>query len=159
METFPLPQPNTLIRRATPPDLPGIIQLLADDALGQTREVWQEPLPENYQRAFEAIAADPMHFLAVVEQNGKIVGTFQLSFIPGISHQGSTRAQIEAVRVAAHLRGHGLGEAMMRWAIEYSRAKGCKMVQLTTDKTRTKSLRFYKRLGFLSTHEGMKLKL
>lgn len=158
-ETFTLPDQKGILRRATRADLSEIVRLIADDQLGQAREVWQEPLPDGYVRAFEAICQDPNQFLAVLERDNKIVGTFQLTFIPGISHQGSTRAQIEAVRVEANLRGQGLGEAMMCWAIEYSKNAGCHMVQLTSNKTRKAAHRFYERLGFEISHEGMKLKL
>lgn len=158
-ETFSLPDNQGLIRRATRADLSEIVRLIADDQLGQTREVWQEPLPEGYIHAFESISKDPNQFLAVLEKTGKVVGTFQLTFIPGISHQGSTRAQVEAVRIEASLRGRGLGQAMIQWAIAYSRNKGCHMMQLTSNKSRKEAHRFYERLGFEISHEGMKLKL
>ncbi|GIW35087.1 GNAT family N-acetyltransferase [Meiothermus sp.] len=156
---FPLPKGHGLIRRANRVDLPEIVRLLADDPLGQTREAFTNPLPESYYRAFEAIEADPNQFLAVVEQEGRIVGTFQLSLIPGISRQGAWRAQIEAVRIEHTLRNQGLGRVMMEWVIEYARQRGCALVQLTTDKSRRDAHRFYQRLGFISSHEGMKLKL
>ena len=88
-----------------------------------------------------------------------MAGTFQLSFLPGLARRGALRAQIEAVRVAAGARGGGLGAAMMTWAIDESRRRGCALVQLTSDKSRTDAHRFYQRLGFTATHEGMKLKL
>ncbi len=158
-EPFPLTGGLGVVRRATRADVPEIVRLLADDPLGQTREAPTHPLPESYYRAFEAIEADPNQFLAVVEQQGRIVGTFQLSYIPGLSHKGAWRAQIEAVRIDHALRNQGLGRAVMLWAIEQARQKGCALVQLTTDKSRPAAHRFYQRLGFISSHEGMKLKL
>ncbi|GEM83111.1 MAG: acetyltransferase [Meiothermus sp.] len=158
-EALPLPKGHGLIRRANRADLPEIVRLLADDPLGQTREAFTSPLPESYYRAFEAIEADPNQFLAVVEQGGRIVGTFQLSFIPGLSRQGAWRAQVEAVRIDHALRNQGLGRVVMEWVIEYARQRGCALVQLTSDKSRKDALRFYQRLGFISSHEGMKLKL
>lgn len=158
-EAFPLPEGHGLIRRANRADVPEIVRLLADDPLGQTREAFTDPLPESYYRAFEAIEADPTQFLAVVEQEGCIVGTFQLSFIPGLSRQGAWRAQLEAMRIDHALRNQGLGRVAMEWIIEYARARGCALLQLTTDKTRKDAHRFYQRLGFISSHEGMKLKL
>ncbi len=95
----------------------------------------------------------------MAEQDGQIVGTMQLSFLPGLARRGALRAQIEAVRVAQSQRGSGLGAAMMGWAIEEARRRGCALVQLTTDKSRTDAHRFYARLGFVATHEGMKLAL
>ena len=158
-EVFPLPEGHGLIRRARRDDVPEIVRLLADDPVGRTREALTQPLPERYYQAFEAIEADPHQFLAVVEQAGRIVGTFQLSFIPGMSLQGAWRAQIEAVRIDHSLRNQGLGRVVMQWAIEQARQRGCTLVQLTTHKSRRDAHRFYQRLGFISSHEGMKLKL
>lgn len=158
-EVFPLPDGHGLVRRARRADVPEIVRLLADDPLGQARETLTDPLPESYYQAFEAIEADPNQFLAVVEQKGHIVGTFQLSFIPGMSRKGAWRAQIEAVRIKHELRNQGLGQVVMQWAIEQARQRGCALVQLNTDKSRPAAHRFYQRLGFISSHEGMKLKL
>ena len=112
-----------------------------------------------YERAFDAIDADPAHLLVVGELDGDVVATFQLSYIPGFSRKGSWRAQIEAVRVADVLRGQGVGALMIRWAIDQARERGCSLVQLTTDKSRVAAHRFYERLGFVASHEGMKLTL
>lgn len=151
------------LRRATRADLPQILELLADDRLGATREDTSDMGP--YERAFEAIDADPCHLLVVgelLEQGkpaGPVVATFQLSFIPGLSRRGSWRSQIEAVRVSAQLRGLGIGAAMVTWAAEESRRRGCSLMQLTTHKSRRDAHRFYERLGFEASHEGMKLTL
>ncbi len=151
------------LRHAVAADLPTIVALLADDALGAARELGHEMTP--YEKAFEVIDADPSHVLVVGEYvpvgaaNGTVVATFQLSFLPGISRQGSWRAQIEAVRVADSLRGKGLGNLMVGWAIDESRRRGCSLMQLTTHKTRTAAHSFYERLGFDASHEGMKLSL
>ncbi|MCB5276044.1 hypothetical protein BJG92_03599 [Arthrobacter sp. SO5] len=145
------------LRRATKGDLPQILQLLADDQLGSTRERADDP--GLYEPAFEAIDSDPAHLLVVGELGGDVVATFQLSFIPGLSRKGSWRAQIEGVRVAEKLRGQEAGARMMQWAIQHARESGCSLVQLTTDKARPRAHRFYERLGFVSSHEGMKLTL
>ena len=144
-----------ILRRATKPDLPQILQLLADDQLGSIRESADDSSP--YELAFEAIDSDPAHLLLVGELGGDVVATFQLSFIPGLSRKGSWRAQIEAVRVAKRLRSQGTGALMMQWAIEHARERGCSLIQLTTDKSRPAAHRFYERLGFTASHEGMKL--
>ncbi|CAH0141938.1 Aminoalkylphosphonate N-acetyltransferase [Arthrobacter sp. Bi26] len=145
------------LRHATKADLPQILQLLADDQLGSTRE--RADAPDPYELAFDAIESDPAHLLVVGELGGEVVATFQLSFIPGLSRRGSWRAQIEGVRVAKQLRGQGTGAVMMRWAIKHARERGCSLVQLTTDKSRLAAHRFYERLGFVCSHEGMKLTL
>ncbi len=145
------------LRRAQKGDLPQILALLADDQLGAARESSDDLAP--YELAFDAIDADPSHLLVVGELNGNVVATFQLSFIPGLSRKGSWRAQVEAVRVSDVLRGQGVGALMIEWAIERARERGCSLVQLTTDKSRVDAHRFYERLGFVASHEGMKLTL
>ncbi|HEX8390899.1 MAG TPA: GNAT family N-acetyltransferase [Longimicrobium sp.] len=148
-----------VIRRATAADLPAIVAMLADDPLGRTREDLSIPLDPRYTAAFHAIDADPNQLLAVVERGGDVVGTLQLTFLPGLSHRGGWRGLVEAVRIAEAERGVGLGATLMQWAIEKCRERGCRMVQLTTDKSRTDAHRFYERLGFRASHEGMKLVL
>lgn len=143
-------------RRACYDDLQAIVCLLADDELGRRREDTSCPPNERYRRAFEAIQRDPNQFLAVAECDGAVVGCLQITLIPGLSRQGALRGQIESVRVAASQRGTGLGSAMIEWAVEECMRRGCSLVQLTTDKTRADARRFYEKLGFKATHEGMK---
>lgn len=147
------------IRRATPQDLEAVVNLLADDVLGSGREIPAPPLDPRYAEAFAAIERDPNQFLAVAEHDGEIVGCLQLSFIPGLSRLGLWRGQIESVRVATSRRGGGLGRVLFEWAIAECRRRGCGLVQLTTDKARPDALRFYESLGFVASHEGMKLAL
>ena len=147
------------IRKAERRDLPSIIGLLADDPLGHRRELVGDPPASEYTAGFEAITADPNQFLAVAVDADDVVGTLQLSFIPGISRRGAWRGQVEAVRIAASRRSEGLGETLFQWAIGACRERGCALVQLTTDRTRPDAHRFYERLGFEPTHIGYKLKL
>jgi GNAT superfamily N-acetyltransferase len=147
------------IRSAMRDDLPTIVELLADDILGERREDAGGPLPPAYVAAFEAIEADARNELIVVEDVGVVVGVLQLTFIPGLTHRGGERTQIEGVRVAASHRSQGVGRQLFDWAIERARERGCRMVQLTTDKRRTDAHRFYESLGFVASHEGMKLLL
>ncbi|MFI6675298.1 GNAT family N-acetyltransferase [Kribbella sp. NPDC050470] len=149
--------PDVLIRRATADDVAGIVAMIADDQLGATRESADDLTP--YLRAFEAIDADPNQVLVVADRAGELVGTLQLTIIPGLSRRGSSRGLVEAVRVAASARGSGLGTTLMDWAVQESRNRGCTLVQLTSDKARTDAHRFYTRLGFTNSHEGFKLKL
>jgi ribosomal protein S18 acetylase RimI-like enzyme len=148
-----------VFRPAGPADLPRIIALLVDDTLGRAREDAADPPAPGYVAAFAAIERDPNQLLVVVEQRGVVVGCLQLSFIPGLSHQGAWRGQIESVRIAASERGGGLGRRMFDWAIGECRTRGCRLVQLTSDKTRPDAIRFYESLGFKPSHEGMKLAL
>ena len=148
-----------LIRDAAVGDISAVVALLADDEMGRMREDASPDLHSGYIHAFAAIAADPNQRLLVAEQDGAIVGTFQLSFLPGLSFRGAWRGQIEAVRIAAHLRGQGLGREMIQWAIDRCRERGCRMVQLTTHKSRERAHAFYERLGFEPSHVGMKLHL
>ena len=140
-------------------DVAAIVSLYADDEWGSTREVVTDPPADDYLRAFHQIDLDPRHRLVVVEEGDEIVATLQLSFLPHLVLSGSERAQIEAVRVRSDLRGSGLGEALVTWAISQARARGCRLVQLTTNATRTDARRFYERLGFEASHVGMKLAL
>ncbi len=133
--------------------------MLADDTLGATREKMEDILPEIYAKAFKRIAADPNQELTVAEMNGEIVATFHLTFIQYLTHQGGLRAQMEAVRTNSRYRGQGIGKQVFDYAISRAKEKGCRMVQLTSDKQRPNTIRFYESLGFEATHEGMKLKL
>jgi GNAT superfamily N-acetyltransferase len=148
-----------LFRAATADDLPAIIALLMDDALGKLREDLGTPINPLYLDAFAAISCDPNQVLAVADQEGLVIGCLQITFIPGLSRLGMWRGQIEAVRVASTQRGSGVGRAMMLWAIERCRERGCGLIQLTTDKRRADAHRFYAALGFVASHEGMKLAL
>ena len=145
------------IRRATEDDVPAIVAMLADDVLGATRESPDDLAP--YRKAFQDIDADPNQFLAVAERDGEVVGTLQLTYLPGLSRKGGARAQIEAVRVRATERGTGLGSKLITWAVDQARERGCIVVQLTTDTTRTDAHRFYEQLGFTASHLGFKLTL
>jgi GNAT superfamily N-acetyltransferase len=146
-------------RLATQNDLPSIVQLYADDTLGASREQYAEVLSENYLKAFEAICADSSHELTVVEVNGEIVATFHLTFIPYLNLQGGLRAQVESVMTASSHRGQGIGKKMFDYIFQRAKAKGCVLVQLTTDKRRPDAIRFYERLGFVASHEGLKFRL
>jgi GNAT superfamily N-acetyltransferase len=149
--------PSLRIRTATEADLPAIVGMLADDVLGAAREAPTTPLPDAYLLAFRAIAADANNELLVAGIGPEIVGTFQMTFIPTLSYQGSWRALIEAVRVHSRVRSQGIGTAMMRWAIDRARARGCARVLLSTNKVRHDAHRFYASLGFVASHEGMQL--
>lgn len=147
-------------REAAHEDLGAIVHMLADDALGQDREQPGDPVSAaSYQAAFNAIAADPNNELLVACRGDVVVGTLQLTFTPSLSYQGSWRATIESVRTAAALRGQGIGSALVQWAIERAHRRGCRIVQLSTHKSRRDAQRFYERLGFYASHEGMKLHL
>jgi GNAT superfamily N-acetyltransferase len=148
-----------VLRDARRGEVAAIVKMLADDELGRAREEIGDPLPAPYYEAYEEIGRDPNNRLLVAEVRGEIVGTLQLTFIRGLSRKAARRAQIEAVRVAGPHRGTGLGEQMIRAAIEIARNAGCSIVQLTTDKRRADAHRFYERLGFVASHEGMKFSL
>ncbi len=135
------------------------MHLLADDALGALREACAEPLPASYLYAFEAIDRDGNNELVVAERQGRLAGVLQITFIPYLTYQGGWRALIEGVRVAAALRSSGVGREMFEWAIARAKQRGCHLVQLTSDKARPDAIRFYEGLGFIASHEGLKLHL
>jgi GNAT superfamily N-acetyltransferase len=147
------------MRPAISKDLLPIVQLLADDFLGQHREHLSEPIDENYINAFREIESSPNNELIVAEMDGKVIGTLQLTFTPSLSYQGSKRCTVESVRVDSKLRGQGIGREMMLWAIARAKENGCISMQLTSHNDRENAHRFYERLGFLRSHVGMKLPL
>ncbi|MFF7868219.1 GNAT family N-acetyltransferase [Streptomyces qaidamensis] len=145
------------IRAAIADDVPAIVAMLADDPLGAQRESPDDLAP--YLTALERLSADPNQRVVVAVRQGRVVGTLQLTIIPGLSRRGATRSIIEGVRIHADERGSGLGTQLIEWAIEASRDQGCQLVQLTSDRTRTDAHRFYERLGFTPSHTGFKLQL
>ena len=146
-----------VIRKARQEDVPKIVALInrggPDD---KPREVLPDILPESYYTAFERIARDQNAFLMVAESADQIVGTFQLNFLTYLAAKGREDAQLEAVHVEKEFRGRGIGSQMIDWAIEQARARRCRRIQLTTDKRRIRSHRFYENLGVVPSHEGMK---
>ncbi|NLS27141.1 hypothetical protein S2M10_21340 [Sphingomonas sp. S2M10] len=148
-----------IFRDASLADLPEIVAMLADDDLSRGRENASLPLDPRYEMAFADINADPNQRLIVAERDGAVIGTMQLSFLPGIAFRGAWRGQIEAVRIATSVRGQGLGGQMIDWAVAECRARGCRLVQLTSMRDRLDAHRFYEKLGWTKSHFGFKLKL
>jgi GNAT superfamily N-acetyltransferase len=145
------------IRRAERADVAAVVDMLAADEFGASRD-GGDLAP--YHRAFDRIDADPAQLLVVaVDAVGEPAATLQLTVIPGLARRGASRAQIEAVRVRADLRGRGLGRALLAWAIEHARGRGCRLVQLTSDARRERAHRLYTTLGFTASHVGFKLEL
>jgi ribosomal protein S18 acetylase RimI-like enzyme len=146
---------TVIIRRARREDIGKIVAMLADDALGRARERIETPLPDSYFRAFAKLDADLNIKLVVAEEAGVVVGCLQLCILPGLSSQGASRGLIEDVRVDSTRRGRGIGELLVRWAVDEARRQGCKLVELLTHNTRVDAQRFYERLGFARSHVGM----
>ncbi|RZB18465.1 GNAT family N-acetyltransferase [Streptomyces sp. F001] len=145
------------IRAAVADDIPAIVGMLADDPLGARRESPDDLAP--YLAALERLSADPNQHLMVAVRKGRVVGTLQLTIVPGLSRRGATRSIIEGVRIHADERGSGLGTQLIQWAVDESRHQDCQLVQLTSDSSRTDAHRFYERLGFTASHVGFKLAL
>ncbi|NIJ55223.1 GNAT superfamily N-acetyltransferase [Dyadobacter arcticus] len=139
--------------------MPRIVEMLLDDPFGALREKVELGNIQPYLIAFKNIREEKNHELTIIELDGEIVGTYHLTFNQYLTHQGGLRAQIEAVRVASDYRGKGVGRQMFNYAIDRARERGCYLVQLTTDKKRPEALKFYYELGFVDSHEGMKLKI
>jgi ribosomal protein S18 acetylase RimI-like enzyme len=144
-------------RSATPSDVSKIVRMLADDPLGKMRERFEDPLPESYLAAFHAIAEDPNNELVVATTGTEIAGFLQITFIPYLTYRGRWRALVEGVRVNKKFRGQGVGKKLLQWAIQAAKSRNCHLIQLTTDKQRPEAIEFYKSLGFIPSHEGLKL--
>ena len=146
------------IREAGRSDIPAIVALYADDILGAARETLHDLA--RYEAAFDrVVATGGVTRVLVAERGGTVTATMQLTIVPGLSHRGSDRAHLEAVRVAAADRGAGVGTIMVRWAIDEARRRGCGMIELASNRQRTDAARFYERLGFVASHTGFKLTL
>jgi GNAT superfamily N-acetyltransferase len=149
-----------MLREAVAEDVPALVELLAADQLGATRDgITSQDDMRAYLRAFSVLNADPAHLLLLGANGDDVIATMQLSFLPGLARRGALRAQIEAVRVREDYRGKGIGAAMIEWAIHEAQRRGCALVQLMTDNSRDQAHRFYKRLGFVASHQGLKLKI
>ena len=147
-------------RKATKEDLPAIIEMIANDALGQLRERFEDPLPKEYYSAFERINTDKNQELIVIENSeSEVVATFQLSFLQYLTYLGGIRCLVENVHVREDQTGKGIGKQMFQWIIERAKEKGVHLIQLTSNKLRPNAIRFYEGLGFKATHEGFKLHL
>ena len=143
------------IRPARREDVAAIVAMLADDHLGRARERVEDPLPASYYEAFARIERDQNIQLVVAESEGRVVGCLQLAILPGLSSQGGRRGLLEDVRVASDCRSRGIGEQLVQWAMTEAKARGCNLVELLTHQTRTDAQRFYRRLGFTTSHVGM----
>lgn len=147
------------LRPAEEKDLSAIIRLFMEDELGATRETLSVPLSQSYLTAFQEITADKNQSLLVVEYDGNIIGVCHLTTMPSLSFQGSRRLNMENIHIDKQYQGQGIGTWMIQQAIAIGREKGCKIIQLTTNKKRFRAHTFYEKLGFNATHEGMKLYL
>lgn len=153
------PADRLIIRPATAADLPAIIDMLADDHLGRQREIVSDPPAPGYLAALAAIHADPNQVAVAAELDGRVIGTFHMSFIPSLSYQGGWRAELDGVRVHPELRNQGIGRQMILWAIERAKERGCVYIYFISHKSRLEAHRFYEQLGFVASHQGMKLAL
>jgi len=150
---------NLSLRFAEEKDLPDIVRMFMEDELGATRESLSDPLMPNYQTIFQSIKEDKNQALMVVEHKEKVIGTCHLTFMPSLSFKGSWRLNLENIHVDKKFQNQGVGTWMVQKAIDLGQKKGCKIIQLTTNKKRYRAKVFYEKLGFTPTHEGMKLYL
>jgi GNAT superfamily N-acetyltransferase len=145
------------VQRASRADVPAVVGLLADDEMGPAREGAEEA---TYEAAFDVVARDTSQYLAVVrDESDRVVATMQLTIIPGLLRGGTTRLQIEGLRVAKADRSQGLGAAMLAWAHEHGRVRGASLAQVATDEARERARMFYERVGYETSHVGLKRQL
>ena len=150
---------SIIIRDAFDHDIAAIVELSIAGAIEPGRYPPLDLSDPGYMAAFNAIQDDPHHRLLVAVDGEEIVGTIQVSFVPGLPDGGAWRGMLESVHVRADRRGQGIGARLTEHGIALCREKGCKMVQLTSNKKRTDAHRFYERLGFTASHAGFKLNL
>ena len=158
-----VPDSKILFRRAQQSDLKDIVRLLSDDPFAGNLEdaqgVATDPIPLVYRQAWDAVEASQENMLLVAAREGQVIAVLQLTMIPSLTLRGSRRAQIEGVRVASVYRGQGVGTQLMQWAIDLAKKENCLLVQLTMDRRRERAGNFYRRLGFVASHEGFKMPL
>jgi GNAT superfamily N-acetyltransferase len=150
------------LRNAVDEDLDALMTLLSDDPISAARGDVAAPEDRpQYADALRSIVDDPANALLVAEDtDGRLVGTLQLTRIPGMARRGATRLLVEAVRVSSALRSGGIGSALMRWVTDVAAPDlGTPLVQLTSDAARTDAHRFYERLGFTGSHVGFKYRV
>ena len=151
---------DVTIRRAERADVEQIVRLANNGGPNdKPRELLPETLSNGYFKAFDRIDRDANQLLMIAEMDGRVVGTFHLTFLTYLAGAGKEDCQVESVHVAAEWRGKGIGKQMMNWAIDTAKRRDCRRVQLTTDKQRHDAHRFYLGLGFAFSHEGAKLSL
>lgn len=153
---------SVVVRNAADGDLDALMALLSDDPISAARGDVAAPEDRpQYDAALRSITDDPANALLVAEDEaGRLVGTLQLTRIPGMARRGSTRLLVEAVRVSSALRSGGIGSALMRWVTDVAAPDlGAPLVQLTSDAARTDAHRFYERLGFTASHVGFKYRV
>jgi GNAT superfamily N-acetyltransferase len=147
------------VREARPEDLEAIIRLHEEDSLGSHGDAWTPDTRPAYEAAFRAIAESRDNVLYVAESDGRVVGTFQLTFIPNLTGRGALRVKVESVKVAAVVRSKGIGAVMMAFAEDEALRRGARLMELSSNKAREDAHRFYRRAGYSQTHEGFKKKL
>lgn len=117
------------------------------------------PVGNGYRKAFDDLRDDPNNLLFVAERDGAIVATAQVTFVPTLVAQGSTRAIVEGVRVSSAMRSQGIGEKLLAFCEDVARQRGCHTLQLTTSMARVDAHRFYERIGYEHSHKGFKRNL
>ncbi len=158
-----MPISGIVFRQGERNDLNQIIRLLADDPLSgdleSAQDISAERIPKACQQAWEDVVASKENQILVAAKGVQVIAVLQLTMIPSLTLRGSRRAQIEGVRVASAYRSQGVGSQLMRWAIDLAKEENCELVQLTMDRRRERAIDFYRRLGFVASHEGFKMQL
>lgn len=144
---------RVIFREATADDLPEVIRLIRQDARNVTISSDDMAL---FQRSWENMQKNCTNRLFVGVAGDRVVATYQLAVIHGVSLSAARRGQIESVRVDAELRSSGIGAQLMADAEARARDAGCDLMQLTTDSSRLRAHAFYERLGYKPSHLGFK---
>lgn len=132
------------MRAADATDLPGVLSLYAQPEMDDGRVL----SIDDAEAIFERFAIYPDYTLYVTENDRKIVGTFALLVMDNLGHCGAPSAIVENVMVDPAAQGLGIGKAMMAFAIEQARARGCYKLTLSSNTKRATAHAFYEALGF-----------
>jgi GNAT superfamily N-acetyltransferase len=139
--------PKITIREATPEDAASLARLMAemDDVDAQQASKSDE---EAMARTLASMAAHSFFRAYMVLENAMPVASFSIMIFSSPAHQGVPQALLDAVVVTHTRRSAGIGEAMVKHALNIARDAGCYKMMLSSNLKRVAAHRFYENIGF-----------
>jgi GNAT superfamily N-acetyltransferase len=132
------------VRKASAADIPAVLGLYAQPDIDDGNVL----TVDQGVALFERFGRYPDYTLYVAEQDGEIVGSFAILVMDNLGHLGSPSGIVEDVVVAPDRQSKGIGQAMMRFALECCREKGCYKLMLSSNAKRARAHAFYESLGY-----------